>query len=165
MCISPQPRSHSLPFMLQWKETGRNATSKTSTFLSSSAHIHWQPLTSHVPPFGLYTHCDCFLGYLSGYICLVELMSLDPIKTVLGWHKTQSFSNPVILQPIKRLFRENIIHFVKLKNSVIRMNACPCFVVVLLRFHLLRMAHQPRIHLQSKYCRPILCNVFITWLV
>lgn len=118
-------QSCSLPFLLQWK-----VLLSEITFLSSSAHIDWQPLISHFPPFGLYTQGDCFLGYMNGYVCLVELMSPDLIKTLLEWCKTQSFSNPVILQPIKRLFRENITHLIKLKNSVIHMNACPSFVVI-----------------------------------
>lgn len=124
-----------LALPVQWKETqGGMSLPEISTFFSVLAHIDWQPLIPHFPPFGLYTQGDCFLGYMSGYVCLVELMSPDLIKTVLEWYKTQLFSNPVILQPIKRLFRENIMHLIKLKNSVIHMNACPSFVVIYLFF-------------------------------
>lgn len=81
-----------LPFTLQWKETeGGVLHPETSIFLSSLAHIDWQPLTSHFPPFDLYIQDVCFLGYMSGYVSLVELMSLDHIKTVLHWYKHNRF--------------------------------------------------------------------------
>lgn len=110
-------QSFPLPFVLQWKETqGGLPLPEISTFFCS-VHLDWQPLTSRFPPFGLYTQGDCFGGYMSKYVCLVQLMSLDLIKTVLEWYKIQLFSNPAILQPIKRLFRENIIHYQAKKLS------------------------------------------------
>lgn len=53
---------------------------------------HWLTApTSHFPPFGLYTQYYYVLGYKTGYVCLVELMSIDPIKTVLEWYKPNHF--------------------------------------------------------------------------
>lgn len=75
------------------EDTGRSATFWDPTFLSSSADIDWQPLTSFSPPFALYTQGDCFFSYMSGYICLVEFMRLDPIKTVLQPYKTIVFKS------------------------------------------------------------------------
>lgn len=150
MHLTITQQSFLLLSVLQWKATqGGVPLPKISIICSSLAHIDWLPFTSRFPPLGLFAQGDCFLGYLSKCVCLVELMRLDLQKTVLEWYKTQSFSNPIILQSFKRLFRENIMHFVRLKNSVIHMNACPSFVF-LLSFHLMRMAYKPRINTFTK---------------
>ena len=110
-----------------------------------------------------FIHTRWLFGGLYGeYGCLVQLMSFDLIKTVLKWHKTQLFSNPGILQPIKRLFKENIMHFIRLKIQWFVWGHVP--LLLPFGFYHMRMVHQPNTHLQSKYNRLILYGVFITWL-
>lgn len=72
-------------------DRGRSITSR-DLYISLLFGTHWltTPI-SHPPPFDAHIQDDCFLGYLSGYVSLVELVSLDPIKTVLQWYKHNPF--------------------------------------------------------------------------